>query len=61
MGLSLSSASPLHNRIFAFNTQSPPSHQIFGGFWFSSAFPMILHHSFLHLDAVFPEQVRTVF
>lgn len=50
----------LHNRIFVFNTQSPPSHQIFGDFWFSCAFPMILHHWFLQLDVVFPERVSTM-
>lgn len=51
----------LQNRIFVVNSKSPPFYQICGVFFcFSFTFPIILHHSFLHLDVVFPERVRTV-
>lgn len=61
MGLSLSSLSLLGSDfIIEFLCLTLTS--LFSNFWCFLVFasPMILHHSFLHMDVVFPERVRTV-
>lgn len=61
-GLSPSPSSPLWSDCRTESLFLPLSHLSFITsvvFWLSFVFSVILHHSFLHLDVIFPERVRT--